>query len=419
MQNAYNISRAVELYRGELLSGYYENWILPEQQRLEELFFDVLDETIICLEEADDLNRAIHYARWGVSVDPLREEAHRELIRLCAAAGQHDVALQQYEELERILKQKLGIAPSAATRALIREISEQLAVGNGFRAVPCEQLVLVSGGRSVVSRQKVESRKKRLSAQPLTVPTPSSHAAVLQFSVSRHQPSTINHQPSSLDNLPLQFTRFFGREEDIARLRETLLPVSNHPTPRLVTLTGAGGSGKTRLAIEVAGCLRDEFAGGAWFVPLSDVSDARLIVDAMRNTLRLPRSPHAEPLEQIVEMLSEGERHGVRSLLILDNFEQLAAASAPVVLTLMKRIPSLTIMVTSRRRLGLPGEREFMVSPLPLPAHPHTRTPDDVRQRPVVRGPRPSRAPRFSGDPAQRGDGGGVVPPSQRHPAGD
>jgi DNA-binding SARP family transcriptional activator len=112
------LTEAVELYRGALLPGYYEGWILSEQQRLEELYFGAVRQLIECWEKGGEQDRALQLALRAVSVDPLREEAHRELMRLQAAAGQPSVALRQYHELQRLLKQELGEQPSDATRAL-------------------------------------------------------------------------------------------------------------------------------------------------------------------------------------------------------------------------------------------------------------------------------------------------------------
>jgi DNA-binding SARP family transcriptional activator len=123
------LTDAVERYRGALLPDYYENWILFEQQRLSESFFEALRELLIHLTQAGEVNRALGYALRGVSVDPLREEAHRDLMRLYVAVGQPDAALRQYHELEHILKETFGDAPdakpTAATRELARQISNQ------------------------------------------------------------------------------------------------------------------------------------------------------------------------------------------------------------------------------------------------------------------------------------------------------
>jgi predicted ATPase len=163
--------------------------------------------------------------------------------------------------------------------------------------------------------------------------------------------------------LPLQFTRFFGREPDCAHLAELL----GMPSTRLVTLTGSGGSGKTRLALEAARQITDHagsrFAGPVCFVPLADLSDARLIPAAMAEALALTREGDAEPLDLIVAALAKLPP----ALLLLDNFEHLVERGAPLVLSLLTRLPTLTCLVTSRRRLGLPGEREYPVPPLAVP----------------------------------------------------
>src|SRR5207244_6359285 len=112
-------------------------------------------------------------------------------------------------------------------------------------------------------------------------------------------------------NLPLQFTRFFGREAQIAQLMEMLSPVTPSPS-RLVTITGSGGTGKTRLALEVGNRLLEPFSGAVWFVPLVDLSDPRLIAGAIVDSLRIPRSPTVDPLAHAVEALNRQQ-----SLLIL------------------------------------------------------------------------------------------------------
>jgi predicted ATPase/DNA-binding SARP family transcriptional activator len=187
-------------------------------------------------------------------------------------------------------------------------------------------------------------------------------------------------------HLPLQFTRFFGREAEIAELKALLEGSATTAVPRVVTLTGPGGTGKTRLALSVAERLWEGWEGAIWFVSLADVVDARLICDRVRDALRLPRSPHVESLEQVEAFLSQHP-----SLLILDNFEQLMGAApggedgVSMVRRLLERLPSLTCVITSRQRLGLPGEREFPVAPLPVPGvqgglsqHLNTRAPEHL-----------------------------------------
>jgi DNA-binding SARP family transcriptional activator len=119
------IARAVELYRGELLPGWCEEWVLQERQWLAERFFQALCQQIAHLEQAGDLSGAVGMAQRSVTLDPLREEAHAELIRLYAAAGQPAAARRQFAEMERLLKEALHETPSAATRTLIAQIERQ------------------------------------------------------------------------------------------------------------------------------------------------------------------------------------------------------------------------------------------------------------------------------------------------------
>lgn len=162
-------------------------------------------------------------------------------------------------------------------------------------------------------------------------------------------------------SLPLQFTRFFGREREIAQVGELLQTAGI----RLLTLTGPGGTGKTRLAIEAAGRLLEPFAGAVWFAPLADLPDSTRLGDVLVDALHLPRlsSGAAEPLEQVIRALCEQP-----SLLVLDNFEQIVeSGGAEIVQDLLTRVPTLTILVTSRQLLGLSGEREYPVPPLLTP----------------------------------------------------
>ncbi len=136
----------------------------------------------------------------------------------------------------------------------------------------------------------------------------------------------------------------------------------------LVTLTGPGGAGKTRLAIEIARQTADAFKGAVWFVPLAALSDARLIPHAVVDALRLepaPTATAAAALEQAADALSQQP-----SLLVLDNFEQVVEEGTAMVRALLERAPTLTCLVTSRQRLGLSGEQEFPILPLPTPSMP-------------------------------------------------
>jgi predicted ATPase/DNA-binding SARP family transcriptional activator len=513
------LTDAVALYRGELLPGYCEGWVLPERERLAEMFFQALGQLIAHAERAGDLDRALQWARRAVSADPLREAGHRDLMRLLAATGERDAALRQYRELARRLDEELGAEPEEETRALARSLPSQ--TGDGRRqlvpiqepfAAPAPQssvislptgtatfvLAEIAGAAALRERGEaafavaLESCQELLrplfrghgghevdaSGEVLRVafgrasdalaaavagqralavhPGPAdsaplcvrmalhtgeiepgeevrgspvlAHATRLllaahggQILVSAESAALLgrdlapgweladlglyrlreeapperlfqvrspemlprafpapNAPPGHGGNLPLQFTRFFGRREEIAQLSELLAKGT-----RLVTLTGPGGSGKTRLALEAAqqwvetGTRTQRGCGAAWFVSLADLVDPRLIADAVLTVLRLPRSPGVEPLEQVIAALSRQP-----TLMLLDNFERLVDEGATLVRSLLERVPDLTCLVTSRQRLGLAGEREFPVLPLPVPEE--RDTPEQLIRRPSV-----------------------------------
>lgn len=151
----------------------------------------------------------------------------------------------------------------------------------------------------------------------------------------------------------------FGRDEEIAKIKSILRP--GNGGARLIVLTGAGGSGKTRLAQAVGGELSADFPDGVFFVELAAVHNAELVASVIANTLDLKESGETLPIEALKTFLRER-----RMLLILDNFEQLISA-APIVKEILASSSSLKILVTSRVALRLNNEREFAVLPLSVP----------------------------------------------------
>ncbi len=161
-------------------------------------------------------------------------------------------------------------------------------------------------------------------------------------------------------NLPAQRTGFVGQEKEVAAAKELLL----RPDVRLVTVTGPGGIGKTRLAVEVASGLVDCFPGGTHFVPLSSLTDPALIASVMLQTLGIRQSGGQAALETLKENLQDSLRAPM--LLVLDNFEHLMQA-APTVAEILVMGPNLKFLVTSRAALHVYGEHEFPVPPLAMP----------------------------------------------------
>jgi predicted ATPase/class 3 adenylate cyclase len=174
---------------------------------------------------------------------------------------------------------------------------------------------------------------------------------VMGYEAQRSSPAVCLH------NLPAQPTRLIGREREV----EAVCCLFARNDLRLITLTGAGGTGKTRLGLQVAAELLDDFADGVFFVALAPIRDAALVASTISQTLGVREVPN-RPLLQILK-----EHLGTKQLLLLlDNFEQVLDA-APIVADLLASCPRLKALVSSRSVLHLRGEQEFLVPPLPVP----------------------------------------------------
>jgi predicted ATPase/DNA-binding SARP family transcriptional activator len=310
VESAQHLAEAIEAYGGELLPGFYDGWILQEREWLTDRYFQALRQLLAHMEQAGELPRALEYARQGVRADPLREEAHRDLMRLLAAAGQPAAALRQYRELERLLKQGLDAEPAAAIQALARDIK----------------------------RLPDRSPQCLPSSPVLDPPKPSAHP----------------------HNLPLQLTSFIGREQQMAEVHQLLA------TRRLVTLVGAGGCGKTRLALQVAADLLEAYADGVWLVELAALADSALLSQTVASALGVREQPGRSLSQTLVDYLKP------RSLLlVLDNCEHLLTACAHLAEGLLHGCPNLQILATSREGLGLVGEQTYRVPSLSLPDPEH------------------------------------------------
>ena len=303
--------RGMAAYGGTLLPGYYENWIMPEQQRLQAKFLTATRECIALLRQSGEPEQAIALARRAVGFDALDEAANRLLLELLHEAGQSAAVLRHYRAYIRTLEQETGSAPPPATQQFVQNLLLQ------------------------------------------KVPVPVSFPAA--------------------GSLPARLTRFFGRETEQARIAGML----TQPECRLLTLTGPGGVGKTRLALETADKIRAQFGGAVWFVPLAEVNAAENLTPVALAWMNAPPSPQHDT-ERLAALLSRQ-----RSLLILDNFEHLVSGGALWVQSLLERVPTLACLITSRQRLQLSGETIFHVAPLPSSGG--ATTPETVLQNESVR----------------------------------
>jgi len=334
------LKQGLEGVNGSLLPGGYLEWVLQERAVLSEEVRQALKELVELLTDQEDPGQALLCALRLVHSDPLDEEAHLSAIRLLIALKRPAAALKQFTQLTDLLRNELNAAPSAQARDLLASL-------------------LVSSG-SVSSTPSVPPVPAPL--LPVNEPV---HGAAGALSLSS-PPAT---------SLPVPRTPFFGREKEIEQLAGLLVPAPKVPAgkenffqssrqwyPRILTIVGVGGSGKTRLALEVGRACIAAGIRNVCFVTLVDTDTPERMLQTIAETVQPERPGVQEPWEAITAALT-----GACWLLILDNMEQIADAGGAVVNDLLQRLPGLTVLVTSRQRLNIEGEREFPLLPLATP----------------------------------------------------
>ena len=293
------LAAALGLWRGPLLADLSDVAALePERARLEALRLTAMEDRV----EAD-LALGGHAGLVGelerlVSDHPFRERLWGQLMLALYRSGRQADALQAFHRARRVLDEELGIEPS---RWLCRR-QEQILLQDAALEAP----------------------------EPMPPPRP------------RH-------------NLPARRSSFVGRRRELAELQGLLR------TGRLVSVIGPPGSGKTRLAVEVATGLLEEFPHGAFFASLAEIADPALVRSAVATALAIPELPERPAAQALEDHLRPR-----RLLLVLDNFEHVLPA-AVVVAELLDAAPGLTVLATSRAPLRLSGEQEYPLAPLPLP----------------------------------------------------
>jgi DNA-binding SARP family transcriptional activator len=295
---------AINLYSGDLLpEDRYEEWAEGRRQELRRTWLSLHLELARAYEERGEYEKGIDVLQRTVLEDPSNEEVHASLMRLYAFSERQGEALAQYERLREALSGQLDAQVSATTEQLRKEI----AAGT------------------------------LLPARPTVTPT---------------------EEPSERDkhNLPAPRTSFVGREREMTGIERELAMM------RLLTLTGAGGSGKTRLALEVARDLNGAYPDGVWLAELAPLSEGEFVAQTVAEVVGVHGQPGRSPTETLVEALRTKNM-----LLILDNCEHLVDDVAGLVASLLESCPYLRILATSREALGVSGEVIWPVSLLAVP----------------------------------------------------
>ncbi|RYG48693.1 tetratricopeptide repeat protein, partial [bacterium] len=293
---------AVEKYTGPLLEGSEEEWAFQERRVRQEAFLSALMRLGETALEAGEPEKAISLFRRAVGTDPFRDSLRRGMIGAYAASGDLNAALQEYREYAHLLAGEFGTGPEEETTALYDRL-----------------------------RQEVRKPARAPHVRKGGAPPPVGH-------------------------IPMPLTALIGRDDERIDVSGLLR------RSRLVTLTGFGGIGKTRLALAVATDNAVQFPDGVWFVRLEELSDGDLLARQVGDVLGLREISKESPLKGLTDHLRDKT-----ALLVLDNCEHIQDECAQLALRLLSECPTLKVLATGRQALGIVGETLWIVPPLAVP----------------------------------------------------
>lgn len=446
------LEKAVRLYRGRFLAGFYlkdspawEQWQAGQEDGLRREYADAVDRLVAVCRSSGDVEAAVQWAHAAADIDPLEEASQRRLMAVLAADGRRTEALRQYDRCRALLAESLDAEPDAETEALRGRILANDAIVEARRPAPSRApieaiasvppaappaagetgavFLVASDSRSVHSspsvactaalRRASPAGKKIVGRAVVHAVEPGGEDAGWQRASSLLRAAPPGHVLVSgpaarlaADSLPpgatlrplgIRLLDDLGPALAIFRLAHPKLPArippirtleglpgNLHPQPtplvgrerlvetvvaalrgngtRILTLTGPGGSGKTRLALHAAARLWRWFAHGAFFVDLSATRDAGEVAPLVAAIIGLRQSPgdSRPPLDALLDWLARRQM-----LLVLDNVEQIIAAG-PSLGRIADECPGVSLIVTSRQPLHLLAEREVPVPPLEI-----------------------------------------------------
>ena len=331
----------VSLYQGALLPGFYDDWAVLERERLQALFEDKMQQLLEGLVAEQRWTTVLEWGEKWLALGNTPEPAYRALMLAHGACGDMAKVAALYQRCVEALRNELDVEPSGETRALY----EQLA------------------GKAEGARRKDELAAMSPSSFIWSHPDGRDHPGPHPSSLIPH-PSTFILQPSTkltpAHNLPPQPKSFVGRTHELAELERYL----RDPACRLVTVLGAGGIGKTRLALEAARQNLAAFPDGVYFVPLQPLASSELVVPAIARALEFSFSGQTNPTLQLAAYLREVKP---QSLLLLDNLEHVLG-SAGALEEILIHAPPVKLLVSSRERLRLEWEWLLELGGLDVPA---------------------------------------------------
>lgn len=324
-----NGAQAIALYQADFLAGFtlsdspeFDDWQFFVTDALHREVAGVLEKFVHFYESQSDYKQAITYARRWLALDVMHEPVHRALMRVYALAGQRAAAQRQYDNCVRILDDALGVPPEAETTQLYEAIRKRQFPG--------------SAQVSLVKEQRTGNGQ-----------TPTTHTPLRQITDLQYK-----------HNLPPRSNTFVGRKDELAAIRHLL---AEEDDCRLLTLRGPGGIGKTRLAIEVAAGLLNEFPDGICFVSFASIDTECDVIPAIADALHFSFGDSNDPETQLHSYL-----HTKKLLLLVDNLEHLLHA-ADLIARLLQETTAVKVLATSREVLGLQEEWLYPVAGLSVP----------------------------------------------------